>query len=159
MKTLDKVSFFLIQGTLIIEYQGKSTTFHNAPLEVMDLVSADLHHNPEAIKALEQKGIHDPMKQLHQFAVCRYVGCEKEECTFRGRICADPFNSIVLDRFSSFELDIIRKFAQGTTPEAIAMLMNTSYSNVRRIIARTKHKLNISTHAGLGSWAAKMNLV
>lgn len=159
MKTLDKVGFFLIEGTLIVEYNGKSSRFERAPLEVMDLISDDFARNPDAEKALIEKGITEPLQQLRQFAICRYVGECTNNCKYRGRICVDALNPHSVNKFSTFEINTLKKIAAGTPPYIVATQMHTSYTNVRRIVARAKHKLNISTHAGLGAWAAKIGIV
>ena len=158
MKTLTHVRFFLVQGELIITHNGKSTSFEDAPLEIIDLLSADLERNPKARRSLELMGIHNPVNQLKQYAVCKFTTCncpQADTCPFKGRLCIDR-NSTAL--INAKEQRIISMLAHGITPQLAAAMCNTSQSNVRRIVAKVKQVYNIKTQTALGAWAINVGL-
>lgn len=159
MKNLNHVQFTHIDGRLIITHAGKSMLFDDAPLEIMDLLCADLEKNPRARHSLEIMGIHNPTNQLRQYAICKFAtncNCSQADtCPFKGRLCIDRTNTQLIN---NKERRVISWLAHGVTIPLVAAMSNTSESNVRRIVAKVKAKYNIKTQTALGAWAVNTGL-
>lgn len=159
MKTLAHVQFVHLDGELIITHNGRSTTFENASLEIMDLLCADLEKNPGARRALKLMGVHNPVSQLKQYAICKFAtNCNcpiQHTCAFKGQLCIDRASTQLIN---AKEKRIIAMLAHGINIPLAAAMCNTSQSNVRRIVAKVKQQYNIPTQTALGAWAINAGL-
>jgi len=155
MKNLNNVQFTLIQGELIVTHQGKSSPWKRCPLEVIDRLQDSLDRNPRARQSLAAMRIPES-RWLEKYAACQFAtgsDCEKaNSCPQCGNLCANRSNPQTL---TPRDIRILRYLSQGQTTATVANRMCMTECNLRRIVAKIKHDYNISTHFGLGAWAAK----
>ena len=171
--------FFLTNDKLMVVHNGSTTDFESAPLEVLDILNADLERNPLAETALDLLGIHDPIERLRKYAECRYgaydetpdflngkpqpndevIICQlRSQCPANGKLCVDRPRLENLERLSQREIEVVKYLGDGLTTQQIADKMFVCDAAIRQHIMKLKHKLDIATHAGLGVWASKIGL-
>ena len=173
------IEFFTHHDQLMVIYNGHTSTFENASIDVLDTLCRDLENRPEAEKALEEMNITNPIARLRKYAECRYgaldatpdfvngipqkndemIYCERrQQCPGNGKLCVNHYMLENEQRISIREMEVIKLLGDGLSTREAAQKLFVCEATVRMHVMHVKEKLNISTHAGLGAFSAKMGL-
>lgn len=129
--------FFSVGGTLHATHRGQVLHFADLPKGIKNKVRQELKDDPDALEAIKQWGVADP---LEQFVECRYGGNDstadltaggqlrpdyhhcgrRGQCPFEGRICINKFG------ISPREMTVLRLIAQGKMQKEIADILQIS---------------------------------
>ena len=104
------IEYFVASDGKLYQFKnGVTTPFKKITIDDLTDLRRDLERNPEALKALRDMGIHEPLQELEQYTRCRYGGkniwpdfvygkpvndteyweCGKRnQCAYEGRLCS-----------------------------------------------------------------------
>ncbi len=156
------VEYFVApDGKLYLWEMGDKLPFEKVTIDDLTMLRRDLEKNPDAVKAIEDLDITDPVEQLRQYAWCRYGGtnvtpdfidgksvnneeyweCGKRgKCPFEGRICSTI--SAGNNTITHCELIIARYIAKGYRNTEIAWATNKSIETVKQQIKSILQKID-----------------
>lgn len=160
--------------------EGKTTlnNFNDPDIDTLDILSKDLHKHPEAIKALEQMGIHKPIDQLRKYASCRYgsldptpdfvngqaTNSEYSECGNRNncphefKLCAQPTTPNGC-KLTKTEMLVATATAKDLSDNEIAYRLHKSPHTIKSHIKTIIQKLGCRSRNGIVAFIRKTHLL
>lgn len=170
------IEFFMQNGELFFLHQGMVQPFIELPIDYANMLSEDLEKHPQAIKALDELGIFDPIKRLEKYASCRYGGfsfspdftpqgennpefwdCGKHgNCPFEGKLCTQI--QAKHGRITRREADYIRLAAQDLCDKQIAEHLFISDYTAKKHRQNVTRKIGCASKAGITAFAFENNM-
>lgn len=150
-------------GSLKVLTDGQVKPFSQAPFALIAILMEQLEQEPEAKKILEQWHPDSSMKQVHQFAGCRFGGLDYEadikdnqlqdgefhpcphrgSCTAEGILCKLP--KINGSRLSLPMVNLMRMLSGTDTNEVIAEKMSLPLGSLHLLKKTLYEVLNVQT--------------
>ncbi len=170
------IEFFAHNGHAYCEENGVAKPLSESSVKAVTVLATKLDHDPGAIAALELAGITDRVKQLEQYAMCRYgdrnnkadfigfrenmddaefvqLHCSCPECKYKGKLCHTIHTSYA--EFSSREVDVLRWLGKNFTQIELASKLGISVHTESVHMASILSKGNFKNVAAASAWAAE----
>jgi DNA-binding CsgD family transcriptional regulator len=170
------VEYYAIDGKVGFVKNREFHPFSDLPCSDALALRRDMETDPLVCKALEKEFPADPIKQLRQYAACRYGrfnetpdfvngranDCETPipnclaNCRFTHKICSHT--DAKYGKLTPRETDVIR-LVPGRTNKEIANFMGVSVNTVITFVSRIMQKLGCHERSSLVLYAISHNLI
>jgi DNA-binding CsgD family transcriptional regulator len=171
------VEYFIDNGKVFFIKDKYIHPFSELPLTDAMALRRELESNTVALKAIENV-ITDPVKQIEQYAACRYgrlnetpdfvAGKSTDSeiprpecavtCKFECKICSYPKPTAKCGTPTNREIEIAR-LIPGRTDKEIAQALNISVNTVITHVARLLSKLGEHSRSGIVTWSINNHLI
>ncbi|WP_417365970.1 helix-turn-helix transcriptional regulator [Flavobacterium beibuense] len=173
----ENIELFSVDGEPMAVHQGRAKYLFDLPIEILNVIEADIIDNPAADRALELAGYNTRAAKIKKYTVCRfgnfdntpdfkdgrlqnseYYNCGyRGSCTMEGIVC----NSLWVNGrvISPLEIKMIEWLATDLTIPAVADKVSLSVTTFELRKKVLFEKLKVQTRAKMVAEAYKLQIL
>lgn len=172
------VEFYIHDNDIKCLHKGIIYKWGEFPQFILDIVKNDMVAHPEAIKALLNWDLRQPVEQIKQYIICRFGGFDNDpdidkegkiiyteyfdcgrrgNCAYEGKLCSTI--QAVEGYLTKRELEVLKLVATNKKNSEIAELLFISEETVSTHNQNIQKKLGVEDKLGMSIWAHSKNIV